>query len=64
MTSKLEREVRTNLELRQELGAEIAKVRDSNRYRFAVGKPEDQPLILAVLIILIALTLWYFLWGS
>ena len=64
MTSKLEHEVRRNLELRQELGIEIAKVRDRSEYRFAVGKPEDQPLILAVLIILIALTLWYFLWGS
>lgn len=61
MTSDLEREVRSNLELRQELGAEIAKVRDSNRYRFAVGKPEGQPLILAVLVILNALTLWFFL---
>jgi hypothetical protein len=61
MTSDLEPEVRRNLELRQELGIEIAKVRESKRYRFAVGKPEDQPLIFAVLIILIALTLWYFL---
>ena len=61
MISDLEREVRRNLELRQELGMEIGKVRDSSEYPFAVGKPEDQPLILAVLIILIALTLWYFL---
>jgi hypothetical protein len=61
MTSDLERELRQNLELRNELGAEIAKVRDSSGYRFAVGKPEDQPLVLAILILLIALTLWYFL---
>ena len=26
-----------------------------------LGKSEDQPLILALLIVLIALTLWYFL---
>ena len=61
MTSNLESEVRQNLELRHELGIEIAKVRDPAGYRFAVGKPEDQPLILAILIIIIALTLWYFL---
>jgi hypothetical protein len=61
MTSDLETELRRNLELRHELGIEIDKVRESSGYRFAVGKPEDQPLILAVLIILIALTLWYFL---
>ena len=61
MTSDLEHEVRRNLELRQEIGTEIAKAKDTSRYRFAVGKPEDQPLVLAILIVLIALTLWYFL---
>ena len=61
MTSQLEREVQRNLELREELGIEIAKVKDRSGYRFAVGRAEDQPLIFAVLIILIAITLWYFL---
>ena len=61
MTSQLEQEVQRNLELREELGIEIAKVKDRSGYRLAVGKAEDQPLIFAVLIILIAITLWYFL---
>jgi hypothetical protein len=28
---------------------------------FQIGQDEDQPLVLAILIVLIALTLWYFL---
>jgi hypothetical protein len=60
----LEQELRQNLKLRRELGGEVTKARDSSAggaYRLGLGRPEDQPLVFAVLIVLISLTLWFFL---
>jgi hypothetical protein len=63
----LEKVVRENLKLRHQLAEEITKAEEpmtmshniDNWWRF--GKPEDQPLILALLLVLIAISLYVFL---
>jgi len=67
MTSHVEQVLRENLRLRQQLAEEIAKAEEpmtmnhylDNWWRF--GRPEDQPLILAFLLVLIAIALYVFL---
>jgi hypothetical protein len=56
-----------NLRRRRELAMEIAKAREQVTFSHKVdkwwrfGSPEDQPLILALLLVLIAITLYFFL---
>jgi len=67
MTSSVEPVLRENLRLRHQLAEEIAKAEEpvtishniDSWWRF--GKPEDQPLILALLLVLIAISLYVFL---
>jgi hypothetical protein len=63
----LEQTLRENLDFRRQLMAEVAKAEEpvplaskiSKWWRF--GRPEDQPFILALLIVLIAITLYFVL---
>ena len=69
MTDDVEGVLRENLRLRQELMAEVTKASEpisfgqkvrqwwSNRF----GRSEDQPLFFALLLVLIAITLYVFL---
>ena len=56
-----------NLRRRRELAMEIAKARGSDTFAYKVdkwwrfGRSDDQPLILALLLVLIAITLYFFL---
>jgi hypothetical protein len=67
MTSNVEPALRENLRLRHQLAEEIAKAEEpvtmshniDKWWRF--GRPEDQPLILALLLVLIAISLYVFL---
>jgi hypothetical protein len=63
----VEQVLRENLRLRHQLTEEIAKADEpvtmSHKVDkwWRVGRSEDQPLILALLLILIAITLYFFL---
>jgi hypothetical protein len=65
----LEKVVRENLKLRRQVVAEFAKASEPVSFGQKVrqwssahfGRSEDQPLILALLIVLIAITLYVFL---
>ena len=56
-----------NLRRRRELATEIAKARGPDTFAYKVdkwwrfGSSDDQPLILALLLVLIAITLYFFL---
>ncbi len=69
LTDDLEEVVRENLRLRHDLMAEVAKASEPVPFGHKVrqwwsarfGRSDDQPLIFALLLVLIAITLYAFL---
>jgi hypothetical protein len=67
MTSNnLEDVLRENLDLRRQLMGEVAKAEEpvTLAQRIRIGREEDQPLVFALLLVVIAVALYYFFKGG